>query len=95
MSLTEKEVRKIAKLSRIKLKDDEIGHFQTELSNILDWIEQLQEVDTDDVPPMSSVVDMQSPIRTDKVTDGGYRDDVLTNAPENQYGCFVVPKVVE
>lgn len=95
MSLTEKEVRKIAKLSRIKLKDDEIGHFQTELSNILDWIEQLQEVDTDDVPPMSSVVDMQSPIRTDKVTDGGCRDDVLTNAPENQYGCFVVPKVVE
>ena len=95
MSLTEKEVRKIAKLSRIKLKDEEIGHFQTELSNILDWVEQLQEVDTDDVPPMSSVVNMQAPIRKDKVTDGNCRDDVIVNAPDSQYGCYVVPKVVE
>lgn len=95
MSLTEKEVRKIAKLSRINLKDEEIGHFQTELSNILDWVEQLQEVDTDDVPPMSSVVNMQAPIRKDEVTDGDCHDAVIANAPDSQYGCFVVPKVVE
>lgn len=95
MSLSEKEVRKIAKLSRIKLKDEEVGHFQEELSNILKWVEQLQEVDTKKVPPMASVVNMQSPSREDKVTDGNCRDDVLANATDSQYGYFVVPKVVE
>lgn len=95
MSLSEKEVKKIAKLSRIKLNDDEIGHFQTELSNIIDWIEQLQEVDTDNVEPMTSVIKMKAPVREDKVTDGDYQEDILANAPMSDYGCFVVPKVIE
>lgn len=95
MSLSEKEVRKIAKLSRIKLTDEKVVHFQEELSNILKWVEQLQEVNTDKVPPMASVVNMHSPSREDKVTDGGCRDDILANAPDSQYGYFVVPKVVE
>ena len=95
MSLSEKEVRKIAKLSRIKLTDEQVEHFQGELSNIFDWIEQLQEVDTDNVVPMASVVNMQSPSREDKVTDGNCVDDVLANATNSQYGYFVVPKVIE
>lgn len=95
MSLSVKEVQKIAKLSRIKLNEDEVGHFQKELSNIIDWIEQLKEVDTDNVEPMTSVIKMKSPVREDKITDGGYRDDVLANAPKSDYGCFVVPKVID
>jgi aspartyl-tRNA(Asn)/glutamyl-tRNA(Gln) amidotransferase subunit C len=95
MSLSEKEVRKIAKLSRIKLTDQKVKHFQQELSNIFAWIEQLQEVNTDKVPPMSSVVNMHSPVRKDLVTEGNCREDVLANAPSSEYGCFVVPKMVE
>jgi aspartyl-tRNA(Asn)/glutamyl-tRNA(Gln) amidotransferase subunit C len=95
MSLSEKEVRKIAKLSRIKLNDEQVKHFQGEISNIIDWVEQLGEVNTDNVPAMASVVNMQPPSREDKVTDGDCRDDILANAPDSQYGCFVVPKVVE
>lgn len=95
MSLSENEVRKIAKLSRIKLTDEKVKHFQHELSNILDWIEQLQEVNTDRVPPMSSVVNMHSPVRKDEINDGNCRENVLANAPLAEYGCFVVPKMVE
>ncbi len=94
MSLTEKEVRKIAKLSRIRLSDEEVEHYGREISGILDWVEMLQEVNTDGVAQMFSVSDTKLPQRKDEVTDGGCRDDVLANT-ESQYGYFVVPKVVE
>ncbi len=95
MSLTEKQVRKIAKLSRIRLTDDEVVHFGDELSKIMDWIEVLQEVDTDNIPEMTSVANINLPQRIDEITDGNIQDQILKNAPENNHGCFVVPKVVE
>jgi aspartyl-tRNA(Asn)/glutamyl-tRNA(Gln) amidotransferase subunit C len=93
--LTEKEVRKIAKLSRIRLSDEEVVHFGKEISGILDWVEMLQEVDTNNVPRMASVSNITLPLREDVVSDGNYRDAVLANAPDARYGCFAVPKVVE
>ena len=67
----------------------------SELSRILEWIEQLNEVDTEGVPPMTSVAAMRLAWREDRVTDGGRPEDILANAPERQDGYFVVPKVVE
>jgi aspartyl-tRNA(Asn)/glutamyl-tRNA(Gln) amidotransferase subunit C len=93
--LTEKEVRKIAKLSRIRLTDAEVEHFGKEISGILNWVEMLQEVDTNNVPRMASVSNITLPLREDAVTDGDYREQVLANAPDARYGCFAVPKVVE
>lgn len=95
MSITQKETLKIAKLARIRLTDEEAEHYTNELNGILGWIEQLQEVDTEGVAQMTSVSEMQLPMRKDEVTDGGYPEAVLKNAPANDYGCFVVPKVVE
>ena len=95
MSLSQEQVKKIAKLSRIKLQDNEVEHFQQELSNIVDWVEMLSEVNTDGVEQMTSVAKMNLPLREDKVTEGNLRDEVLANAPKSEYGCYVVPKVVE
>ena len=95
MSLTEKEIRKIAHLSRIKIEDSEIEHFQKELSGIIDWVEMLQEVDTSGVEGTASIADLKLPQRVDEISDGNIRDEVLQNAPNSQYGFFAVPKVVE
>ena len=67
----------------------------SDLSRILDWVEQLGEVDTDGVPPMTSVAAMRLPMRDDMVTDGDCRDAILGNAPQTARGFFAVPKVVE
>ena len=95
MQLTEKEIKKIAHLSRIRLDEKEVAHFQQELSGIMEWIEMLQEVDTSGVPEMASTTHSQLQRRKDEITDAGYRDDVLANAPSSEYGCFLVPKVIE
>lgn len=95
MSVDKKTVAKIADLARIAVKQDELEPLVGELNNILDWIEQLSEVDTDGVAPMISVVEVDLPWRADKVTDGGYRDEVLANAPHTDHGFFTVPKVIE
>ena len=95
MSLDEATVARIARLARIAVPEEERGPLATELSHILEWIEQLNEVDTDGVPPMTSVAAMGLAWREDRVTDGGRADDILANAPERQDGYFVVPKVVE
>ena len=95
MSLDEATVAKIARLARIEIDPQKRTALASELSNILGWIEQLDEVDTDGVPPMTSVGDMQLLLRADEVTDGDKVDDILKNAPEQQDGHFVVPKVVE
>lgn len=95
MALTQEEVRKIAKLSRINLEDTEIEHFQQELSQILDWVQQLQEVDTNNIAQTASPTTCELPLREDKKSDGNYAEDILKNAPESNYGCFIVPKVVE
>jgi aspartyl-tRNA(Asn)/glutamyl-tRNA(Gln) amidotransferase subunit C len=95
MALDPEIVRNIARLSRIELKDDEIGPLAGELSRIVAFVEQLAEVDTDGVAPMTSVAHMEMPRREDKVTDGNRRDDILANAPDQEDGFFLVPKVVE
>ncbi|PKU23890.1 Asp-tRNA(Asn)/Glu-tRNA(Gln) amidotransferase subunit GatC [Telmatospirillum siberiense] len=95
MSLDKDTVRKIANLARLEVRDDELNHLAGELSNILQFVEQLAEVNTDGVAPMTSVAHMELPRRADEVTDGGYPDKVLANAPERNDGFFLVPKVVE
>ena len=95
MSIDKATVAKIARLARLPVAQDRRQARAGELSNILGWVEQLGEVDTDDVTPMTSVVEMRLPERDDEITDGGCRDDVLANAPETEAGFYVVPKVIE
>jgi aspartyl-tRNA(Asn)/glutamyl-tRNA(Gln) amidotransferase subunit C len=95
MSLDKDTVRRIATLARIKVEEDALEPLAGELNNILGWVEQLSEVDTKDVPPMTSVVDSAPFQRRDHVNDGGRVDQVLANAPEEAEHFFVVPKVIE
>ena len=95
MQINEATVRKIAHLARIKVTDDEAKALESELSSILDWVEQLNEVDTDNVEPMTSAVETAMKMRDDVVTDGGYANRITRNAPMSDDNFFVVPKVVE
>ena len=95
MSVDTKTVRHIAKLARIAVSDAEVEALAPELSNILGWIEQLQEVDVDGVQPMTAVIPNKLRLRDDDITDGGVRDAVLKNAPVPEHGFFAVPKVIE
>lgn len=95
MSVTREDVRKVARLSRIAVQEDQLDALAGELSGILDWIEQLNEVDIAGVDPMTSVVDANLPMRADEVTDGNRADEILANAPRAEDGFFVVPKTVE
>jgi aspartyl-tRNA(Asn)/glutamyl-tRNA(Gln) amidotransferase subunit C len=95
MSLDEATVARIANLARIDVPQAELAPLAGELSHILGWIEQLGEVDTNDVAPMTSVVAMRLAWRDDTVTDGGKAEAILANAPARQDDYFVVPKVVE
>ena len=88
-------VRRIARLARIKVTDEEAKGLEHELSGILDWVKQLDEVDTNGVEPMTRVVAQAMKQRTDKVTDGEIADAVTANAPMTEDHFFVVPKVVE
>jgi aspartyl-tRNA(Asn)/glutamyl-tRNA(Gln) amidotransferase subunit C len=95
MSLDKDTVRRIAMLAQIKVPDADLEPMAGELNNIMGWIEQLEEVDTEGVAPMTSVADTQPILRKDVVNDGGDADRALANAPENAGGFFVVPKVIE
>jgi aspartyl-tRNA(Asn)/glutamyl-tRNA(Gln) amidotransferase subunit C len=95
MSVTSQQVRHIAKLARIGMSDAEIEALVPELNNILGWVEQLGEVNTDGVEPLTAVIDLKLRLRDDVVTEGDIRDEVLANAPEAQHGFFAVPKVIE
>jgi aspartyl-tRNA(Asn)/glutamyl-tRNA(Gln) amidotransferase subunit C len=95
MALEKATVKRIATMARIRLADDELGPLAGELSHILDWFEQLNELDTAGVPPMASVAAARLPMRDDIVTDGGCREEILGNAPRAARGFFAVPKVVE
>ena len=95
MSVTHEQVRHIAKLARIAMSEEELGRLVPELNNILGWVEQLGEVNTDGVEPLTAVIDQKLRLRDDAVTDGDCRDAVLANAPEAQHGFFAVPKVIE
>lgn len=95
MALDTETVRRIAHLARVRVPEADLEPLAGELSNILTWVEQLNEVDTDGVPPMTSVVALTLPMRDDAVTDGDKQDDILANAPDGAPGFFAVPKVVE
>jgi aspartyl-tRNA(Asn)/glutamyl-tRNA(Gln) amidotransferase subunit C len=95
MPLGKAEVAHIAALARIRLGDTELEPLAAELSQILSWVEQLGEVDTAGVEPMTSVAAMRLPMRDDAVTDGNCRDAILANAPQSARGFFAVPKVIE
>ncbi len=95
MSLDQKTVKKVASLARIRLNDAEIEKHGPQLSNIIEFVEQLAEVDTDNVEPLANVVDINLELREDVINDGNCVDKVLANAPEETQGYFVVPKVVE
>ena len=95
MSVSSEQVRHIAKLARIAMSEEELEKLVPELNNILGWVEQLGEVDTDGVEPLTAVIDQKLRLRDDVVNDGDVRDDILANAPEAQHGFFAVPKVIE
>ncbi len=95
MSVDPQTVRKIASLARIAVTDAQVDAMVPELNNILGWIEQLGEVDTSAVQPMTAVIPNSLRLRDDAVTDGDVRDAVLKNAPQAEHGFFAVPKVIE
>lgn len=95
MAIDAGDVRKVARLARIAVSEDALEPMAKELNDIMQWIEQLQEVDTDGVEPMTSVVARALPLRDDVVADGGDAARVLANAPRSTDGFFIVPKVVE
>jgi len=95
MSMDKDTVRKVARLANIEVTDEQIEAIGPQLSGILEWVEQLAEVDTDNVEPLANVVNIDLRLRKDEVTDGNCADKILANAPEETQGFFVVPKVVE
>ena len=100
MSVTREQVAKIASLARIRMSEDELDRMAPEFNKIIEWVEQLGEVDTTEVEPMTAVIPQALRLRDDVVdadpeTAGGRRDDVLANAPVAEHGFFGVPKVIE
>ncbi len=95
MSIDAATVKRVARLARIAVPEDRLQALAGELSGIMAWIEQLSEVDTEGVAPMTSCVAARLPLREDLVTEGGQADKVLANAPRRVENFFVVPKVVE
>jgi aspartyl-tRNA(Asn)/glutamyl-tRNA(Gln) amidotransferase subunit C len=95
MSLDHATVRRIASLARIHVDDQEVEGLRNELNGILGWIEQLNEVDVTGVAPLTGAANMAQVLRADVVTDGGYPEKVLSNAPERIGAFYAVPKVVE
>jgi len=95
MSIDTATVAKIAHLARLKVPDEQLQQVAGELSKILEWVEQLNEVNVDGVEPLANVNDLPLRWREDVVNDGGKPEDILANAPASTAGFFVVPKVVE
>ena len=95
MSLDKSTLERVAYLARIKIEDSEIEKMITELNNIMKWIEELNEVDVNNVKPMTGVSNNSLREREDEVNDGGYSDEIVDNAPEKIDNSFTVPKVIE
>ncbi len=95
MSVDAATVKRIGRRARIRIEDDEVARYQDELNAILGFVEQLDEVNVAGVEPMTSVTPMQLRRREDRVTDGGYAEKVVANAPLTEDNFFVVPKVVD
>lgn len=95
MAIDKDTARRVAHLARIEVAESQLETLAGELSGILVFMEQLNEVDVEGVEPMTSVTPMALKRRQDVVTDGGYQDQILANAPDSREGFFAVPKVVE
>ena len=95
MALSKETIVRVAKLARLELSDEEMDEMSVQLSDILTWIEQLQEVDVDGLEPMTSVVQMELKVREDVVTERDQAEAIVSNAPERRETYFVVPKVID
>lgn len=95
MAVSEDNVRRIARLARINVPEDDLASLSSELSSILGWVEQLAEVNVEGVVPMASAADLTLPLREDKASSSARREDILANAPDARDGYFAVPKVIE
>ncbi len=95
MAIDEETVRKIAGLARLKVPEEAVAPMADELTKLLNWVEQLQELDTENVEPMTTALPMKLKMREDVVTDGGYAEDIVRNAPNHEDTFFTVPKVIE
>jgi aspartyl-tRNA(Asn)/glutamyl-tRNA(Gln) amidotransferase subunit C len=95
MSLDPATVRRIAKLARLHLEEDDVPRLQSELNGILGWIEQLNEVDVEGVAPLTGAANLALRMREDVITDGGMQEAILSNAPDRAGPFYAVPKVVE
>jgi len=95
MALDRSDVKNIADLARLAVSDENLDKYSSELSNILDLVEQMNAVDTDDVQPLAHPTDAVQRLRADKVTEENNREKYMANAPAQEEGLFLVPKVVE
>jgi aspartyl-tRNA(Asn)/glutamyl-tRNA(Gln) amidotransferase subunit C len=95
MSVNKDTVRRIARLARLKMAEERLEPMAGELNNIFQWVEMLNEVNVEGVPPMTSVVAHRLRWRADEVSDGNVADGLMRNAPDSEENFFVVPKVVE
>ena len=95
MTLTRETVANVARLAHIEMDEAALDTYAPQLSHIMNWIEQLGEVDTSNVAPVASATDITLKLRKDEVTDGERQDDILANAPETKEGYFVVRKIIE
>jgi aspartyl-tRNA(Asn)/glutamyl-tRNA(Gln) amidotransferase subunit C len=95
LKIDKNTINKIARLSRIKLDDKESEDYIKDLNSILDWVEQLNEVNTENIEPLSNISSSVLPKREDTPKDANSSDEILENAPDKLEGFFAVPKVVE
>jgi aspartyl-tRNA(Asn)/glutamyl-tRNA(Gln) amidotransferase subunit C len=93
--LTKEEVIKVAELAKIQLTKEEVETFSKQLPQILSFIEKLNELDTENVPPFYEIIDANAPLREDKPIEGLSNEEALSNAPQKENGFFVVPRVVK
>jgi len=93
--VTKEDITKISRLARIEVSDSEKETLATQVDKIINWVEKLNEVNTDNVAPLTNVHEMAMPMNKDLVSDGNIADDVLANSKDAKYGYFAVPKVIE
>ena len=95
MSIEKNQVKKVAKLSRISLDENKVESLSKDLNSIINFVEQLNKLDTKDTKPLSSVIDKTLEPRNDKVNDGKMKEEILKNSPNKNEDFFIVPKVIE
>jgi aspartyl-tRNA(Asn)/glutamyl-tRNA(Gln) amidotransferase subunit C len=95
MALSTKDVRDIAKLAKLQIKEDELGHYKQEISRILEFVEQMNQADVENVEPMAHPQDMMQSLRVDEIAETNQREKFQKIAPATQDGLYLVPKVIE